>query len=89
MRINARLDDSYEEKFLHVQNSEKKNRSEILKDALEQYFARKFNQEEKTILEKNQMLRQQLSGIVSDSAEGSVTYKQQVAKYLDEKYTDR
>ncbi len=34
MRINARLDDSYEDKFLHVQQANNKNRTEILKAAL-------------------------------------------------------
>ncbi len=40
MRINARLDDSYEEKFHLVQLINNKNRTEVLKVALDMYFSK-------------------------------------------------
>ncbi len=65
MRINARLEDSYETKFLLVQQQESKNRTEIIKEALDQYFSSKFlpSQDEQTAWENNQRILKILTGI--------------------------
>lgn len=89
MRINARLDDSYERKFQVVQQREKKNRSDILKEALDNYFALKLRQDEDEALAKNQKLLQALGGIISAPADSSVNYKKYVKEYLDEKFSQR
>ncbi|MEZ5537327.1 MAG: hypothetical protein R3F02_17120 [Thiolinea sp.] len=86
MRINARLDDSFEEKFQYIQQTENKNRSEVVKEALERYFAVKLQQKKQTALEKNQEIRQRLSGKLSGSKTGSVHYKQEIKEYLDDKF---
>lgn len=89
MRVNARLDDSYEEKFHQIQQLDKKNRSEILKDALDHYFSSRLRQHEQEAWAKNQTLLKQLGGVISSVPDGSVNYKQYVADYLNEKYPDR
>jgi hypothetical protein len=89
MRINARLDDSYEHKFQLVQQRDKKNRSDILKEALDNYFALKLRQDEDESLAKNQKLLQMLGGIISAPADSSVNYKKYVKGYLDEKFGHR
>ncbi|MDD5392060.1 MAG: hypothetical protein PHE17_03470 [Thiothrix sp.] len=89
MRINARLDDSYERKFQLVQQRERKNRSDILKEALDSYFATKLRQDEDEALAKNQKLLQMLGGIMSAPADSSVNYKKYVKGYLDEKFGHR
>lgn len=88
MRINARLDDSYEEKFHLIQQVEQKNRSEILKEALDHYFSMKFKQQEQTVWEQNQKLLKRLGGIISSTEDGSVNYKKYVAGYLNEKFSN-
>jgi hypothetical protein len=89
MRINARLEDSYETKFLLVQQQEHKNRTDILKEALDQYFARKLQQEEQTAWEKNQRILKTLAGIGNGPEDGSVNYKKYVQEYLNEKFPAR
>lgn len=86
MRINARLEDSYEDKFLFVQKQEHKNRTDILKEALDQYFARKLRQEEQTAWEKNQRILKMLSGIGSGPEDLSTNYKDYVYQGLKEKH---
>ncbi|MEZ5454045.1 MAG: hypothetical protein R3E93_14685 [Thiothrix sp.] len=92
MRINARLDDSYERKFQVVQQREKKNRSDILKEALDNYyFALKLRRDEDEALAKNQKLLQALGGIISIyESSSSVNYKTYVKEYLwIEKFSER
>ena len=89
MRVNARLDDSYEDKFISIEKKEHKSRTEILKEALDDYFLRKLQTEENIAWEKNQQLLKQLAGIGSGPEDGSSDYKRYVKEYLDDKFTDR
>lgn len=89
MRINARLDESYEAKFQLIQQTEHKNRSEVLKEALDHYFEMKLKQQQQGIQAKNQTLLNRLGGIIAVSEDGSVNYKNDVAAYLDEKFRPR
>ena len=85
MRINARIDDSYEEKLRAIQQATALNTTEIIKQALDLLY-------EKTALsgkEKNQKLLEKLAGIGSGPSDGSVNYKKYVAEYLDEKFSHR
>lgn len=86
MRINARLDDSYEEKFLHIQKSKNKNRTAILKEALDKYFTEELNQEEKSAWQKNQKILEMVSGIASGPEDLSVNYKEYFHQGLKDKY---
>ncbi|HRJ53577.1 MAG TPA: hypothetical protein PLE99_12490 [Candidatus Thiothrix moscowensis] len=89
MRINARLEDSYEAKFMLVQQQEHKNRTDILKEALDQYFAHKLQQQEQSAWEKNQRILKMLAGIGNGPEDGSVNYKKYVQEYLNEKFPAR
>ncbi|NOY63710.1 MAG: hypothetical protein GXP10_11285 [Gammaproteobacteria bacterium] len=86
MRINARLDDSYEEKFLSVQQDEGKNRTIILKEALDQYFLKKLEQKAMTAREKNQKILETVGGIASGSENLSENYKRRLYQELKEKH---
>jgi|GEM_PF-3184946 len=88
MRINARLEDSYEEKFLKIQQLENKSRTEILKEALDRYFADELKQLEQQAWEDNQKILAMIGGITSGSEDGSVQYKKEIKEYLDGKYAD-
>ena len=85
MRINARIDDSYEQKLRAIHQATDLNTTEIIKQALDLLY-------EKTALsgkEKNQALLNKLAGIGNGPADGSVNYKKYVAEYLDEKFDHR
>ena len=86
MRINARLDDSYEEKFIHVQQDEGKNRTDILKAALDQYFAKKLAGQAKPGDKMKQLLRSDFVASFDGVEDLSSNYKEYVAEHLDEKY---
>ncbi len=86
MRINARLDDSYEEKFLRVQQASNKNRTEILKDALDMYFTEEIKQVGQIAWEQNQKILKMVGGIVSGPENLSVNYKKMISQGLREKY---
>ena len=86
MRINARLDDSFEEKFQYIQQTENKNRSEVVKEALERYFAVKLQQKKQTALEKNQEILHKIAGIASGPEDLSETYKERMHTALKDKY---
>lgn len=86
MRINARLDESFEEKFKYIQQTEGKNRSDVVKEALERYFAVKLKQKEQTALEKNQQILRRVAGIAVGPDDLSETYKERMHKALKEKY---
>lgn len=88
MRINARLEDSYEEKFLHIQKSKNKNRTAILKEALDKYFTEELNQEEQNTQRNNQKILEMIGGITSGPEDGSVNYKKYVMEYLNDKFPD-
>ena len=89
MRINARLDDEYEEKFHEAQRHTGKTRTEILKEALDDYFQAESEQAEQDALAKNRKIVEMIGGIVKGPEDGSVNYKKYVMDYLDEKYPDR
>ena len=86
MRINARLDDSYEEKFLQIQKSKNKNRTTILKEALDKYFTEELNQEEQNAWRNNQKILEMVGGIASGAEDLSVNYKESIYQGLKEKY---
>ncbi|MGB3918090.1 hypothetical protein J9253_03340 [Thiothrix litoralis] len=86
MRINARLEDSYESKFLLVQQQEHKNRTDILKEALDEYFARKLQANEQAAWEKNQRILKMLAGIGDGPEDLSSNYKEYLYKGLKEKH---
>ena len=86
MRINARLEDSYESKFLLVQQQEHKNRTDILKEALDEYFARKLQANEQAAWEKNQRILKMLACIGDGPEDLSSNYKEYLYKGLKEKH---
>ena len=70
MRINARLDDSYEKKLLAIQQATALSTSEIVKQALDLLY-------EKTTLtgrQKNQKLIEMLAGTAEGPEDLSVNY---------------
>ena len=85
MRINARLDDSYKEKFTLIQQDEGKNHTTILKEALEQYFAKKIKNKATIALQKNQEILKQVADIASGDQNLSENYKNQLYQGLKEK----
>lgn len=86
MRINARLDDNYEEKFLHIQQLENKNRTEVLREALDQYFSVKLKQKGQDAWEKNQKILEMIGGIASGEKDLSENYKERMYQGLKEKH---
>lgn len=86
MRINARLDDSFEEKFQYVQQTENKNRSMVVKEALEQYFAVKLSDSEQAAQARNQEILRRVRGIASGDNDLSENYKNQMYNDLKGKY---
>ena len=89
MRINARLDDEYKEKFDEVQRHSGQTRTEILKEALDDYFQVEYNKVKQDALAKNRKIVEMIGGIFDGPEDGSVNYKKYVMDYLDEKYPDR
>jgi len=86
MRINARLDNSYEEKFLQIQQSKKKTRTAILKEALDRYFTEELNQEKQNAWRNNQKILEMVGGIAAGSEDLSVNYKEYFNQGLKKKY---
>jgi len=86
MRINARLDNSYEEKFLQIQQSKKKTRTAILKEALDRYFTEELNQEKQNAWRNNQKILEMVGGIAAGSENLSVNYKEYFTQGLKKKY---
>ncbi len=86
MRINARLDDYYELKFHEVQQYTGKNRTQILKEALDQYFETKLNRAEQDALAKNRKILEMIGGIAEGSEDLSENYKDYLYQGLKEKY---
>ena len=86
MRINARLDDSYEDKFLQIQKSKNINRTAILKEALDKYFTEELNQEEQNAWRNNQKILEMVGGIASGPEDLSVNYKEYFYQGLKKKY---
>jgi len=85
MQINAKIDDSYQQKLEAIQQATQLNTVEIIKHALDLFY-------EKTALtgrEKNQRLLEILAGTGHGPVDGSVNYKHYVAEYLDEKFSSR
>ena len=88
MRINARLEDSYEEKFLKIQQLENKSRTEILKEALDRYFADELKQLEDQAWGNNQEILAMIGGIATGPEDGSIQYKKDIQDFLNDKYAD-
>lgn len=86
MRINARLDDSYEDKFLYIQQSKKINRTAILKEALDKYFSDEIKQKEQDALRNNQQILNMLGGIANGPEDLSDNHKDYLTQGLKEKY---
>lgn len=86
MRINARLEDNYEEKFLYIQQLENKNRTEVLKEALDDYFSVKLKQKGEVAWEKNQKILEMVGGIAEGDGNLSETYKEFIYRRLKEKH---
>ncbi len=82
MRINARIDDSYEEKLRAIQQATALNTTEIIKQALDLLY-------EKTALsgkEKNQKLIEMLAGTAKGPKDLSVNYKEYLYQGWKEKH---
>ena len=82
MRINARLDDSYEKKLLAIQQATALSTSEIVKQALDLLY-------EKTTLtgrQKNQKLIEMLAGTAEGPEDLSVNYKVYLYQGCKEKH---
>jgi hypothetical protein len=82
MRINARLDDSYEKKLLAIQQATALSTSEIVKQALDLLY-------EKTTLigsQKNQKLIEMLAGTAEGPEDLSVNYKEYLYQGWKEKH---
>jgi len=82
MRINARLDDSYEKKLLAIQQATALSTSEIVKQALDLLY-------EKTTLtgrQKNQKLIEMLAGTAEGLEDLSVNYKEYLYQGWKEKH---
>ncbi len=86
MRINARLEDDYELKFHEVQQYTGKNRTQILKEALDQYFQTKLNRAEQDALAKNRKILEMIGGIADGPEDLSENYKDYLYEGLKEKY---
>ncbi len=86
MRINARLDDSYEDKFLYIQQSKKINRTAILKEALDKYFSDEIKQKEQSALRNNQQILKVLSGIATGPEDLSENVKDYLTQSIEKKY---
>ena len=82
MRINARLDDSYEKKLRAIQQATALSTSEIVKQALDLLY-------EKTTLtgrQKNQKLIEMLAGTAEGPEDLSVNYKEYLYQSWKEKH---
>ena len=82
MRINARIDDSYEQKLRAIQRATDLNTTEIIKQALDLLY-------EKTALsgkEKNQKLLEMLAGTAEGPEDLSVNYKEYLYQGWKEKH---
>ena len=82
MRINARLDDSYEKKLLAIQHATALSTSEIIKQALDLLY-------EKTTLtgrQKNQKLIEMLAGTAEGPEDLSENYKEYLYQGWKEKH---
>ncbi|MDQ7074218.1 MAG: hypothetical protein Q9O24_03510 [Gammaproteobacteria bacterium] len=86
MRINARLDDSYEEKFHRMQSLQNKNRTEVLKEALDLYFSVELKQAEESAWQRNQKILKKLAGIASGAEDLSENYKTYLDQGLKQKH---
>ena len=86
MRINARLDDSYEDKFLYIQQSKKINRTAILKEALDKYFSDEIKQKEQSALRNNYQILKILSGIATGPEDLSENVKDYLTQSIEKKY---
>ena len=82
MRINARIDDRYEQKLRAIQRATDLNTTEIIKRALDLLY-------EKTALsgkEKNRKLLEMLAGTAKGPEDLSVNYKEHLHQGWKEKH---
>lgn len=85
MRINARLDDSYEEQLAAIQKQTGKTRTEILKEALDLYIQEHSESASEIARYKNQQILEILKG----SNEGPEDLSENYKEYLDEGLRDK
>lgn len=82
MRINARLDDSSEEKIERIKKITKKSTTDIIKESVDLYY-RSLRLDAK---EKNRKLLKSLSGIAEGESDLSEKYKKRLTEDLSRKY---
>ena len=82
MRINARLDESSEEKIEKIKRVTKKSTTDIIKESVDLYY-KKLSLDVK---ENNRKLLKSLSGIADGPKDLSENYKKYLTKGLSEKY---
>ena len=86
MRINARLNDSYEEKLTQVQQYSGKTRTEIVKEALDQYLHNALDESQQSSRVKNRKILEMLGGIAEGPEDLSEHYKEEYYQGLKEKH---
>ncbi len=85
MRITARIDDVYEQKFKSIQQATHLNTTDIIKQALDLLYA-KTGKAALTAKEKNQKLLDELAGTATGPEDLSGDYKDYLYHHLKEKY---
>ncbi|HGG58555.1 MAG TPA: ribbon-helix-helix protein, CopG family [Gammaproteobacteria bacterium] len=86
MRINARLSDSYEEKLALIQHYSGKTRTEIVREALDQYLQNAVEEIQQTSLSNNRKILEMLGGIAEGPEDLSERYKDQIEQGLKDKH---
>lgn len=82
MRINARLDESSEEKIKRIKRVTRKSTTDIIKESVDLYY-KSLSLDAK---EKNRKLLKSLSGIAEGSMDLSENYKKYLTMDLSDKY---
>jgi hypothetical protein len=85
MRITARMDESYEQKFKTIQQVTHLNTTEIIKQALDLLYD-KTEKAALTAKEKNQKLLQMVAGIGEGPEDLSENYKEYLSQGWKEKH---
>jgi len=86
MRINARLDAEHEAKLQYLAKSSNRNYSDVVKEALDVYYAKARGEAESSLA----VLRDSgLIGVADGDRDLSENYKDSLAQSLDDKHGDR